>query len=327
MKRQRAVGLILGVRFNKIKRPFLALLFLIPLSACATLFRSPSRDSNSNLSVPAAPSNVRLQQGRKQSAKNSKETVEAQEAVKIQKVVEVQSGPLPTNSNGSPVGPETEPPKANNWQLELSNLYQKEFGEKTSNSQTNKNPTKTAGTSTSKDEWFIDFHIGPAWTNAEDVTVLGTNFGDVDFDSTVSFGGRFGYWLKSYPFFGVALDVSHYRPSLDGLDTAITEITADLMLRHGLMVDKTFPSGRVQPYLTFGTGLFIAAADFSVFSDTSTSAGIKVGPGLAWMLRPDVALFTEYRFSYLKPSFNIAGVDIDLGVKTHRWLFGVSYRF
>ena len=180
---------------------------------------------------------------------------------------------------------------------------------------------------------FLDFHIGPAWTQAEDVTIMGvaTPVLDTDFDTTVSIGGRFGYWFKSYSFFGLAIDVSHYRPALDGFDTAITEITGDLMLRHSMSVDKTFPNGRVQPYLTFGAGLFIAKAEldsiFGTLSDTSTSAGLKVGPGLAWMLRPNVALFSEYRFSFFKPTFNILGADIDSDVKTHRLLFGVSYRF
>ena len=94
MESQRAPALISGVRFNKIKKPFLALLFLIPLSACAIL--SPSPDTTSALDVPAAPSNLRLVQGHKQSVKNPKEAVEAREAVKIREVVEVQPAPLPT---------------------------------------------------------------------------------------------------------------------------------------------------------------------------------------------------------------------------------------
>ena len=144
---QRPTGLILGVRFDKIKKTILAFSFLIPLPACATMIRSPSHDTNSTLGVPAAPSSIRLEQGHKQSVKNSKEAVE------IREVVEVQSALLPTNSNGSPARLETEPPKANKWQLESSNWYDKEFVEKTSTSQTNTNPTKTAGTSTPKDEW------------------------------------------------------------------------------------------------------------------------------------------------------------------------------
>ena len=133
MEGQRAAALI-EVRFNKIKKPFLALLFLIPLSACATMIRSPSHDTNSTLGVPAAPSSIRLQQGHKQSVKNSKEAVEIQPA-------------LSTNSRVPRAELETLPSQADKWQVEASKLYQKESGEKTSPSQTKAKSPKTAGTS------------------------------------------------------------------------------------------------------------------------------------------------------------------------------------
>jgi len=144
MDGQRAAALIFGVRFNKIKKPFLALLFLIPLSDCAIL--SPSPDTTSALDVPAAPSNLRLVQGHKQSVTNPKEAVEAREAVKIREVVEVQPAPLPTNSRVPRAEVETLPSQDDTWQVKASKGYQPEFGEKTSPSQTKANPPKTAGT-------------------------------------------------------------------------------------------------------------------------------------------------------------------------------------
>ena len=145
MEGQRAAALISGVRFNKIKKPFLALLFLIPLSACAIL--SPSPEITSALDVPAAPSNLRLVQGHKQSVTNPKEAVEAREAVKIQEVVEVQPAPLLTMSRVPRADVVTMPSQNDKWQVEASKGYQPELGEKTFPSQTKANPPKTAATS------------------------------------------------------------------------------------------------------------------------------------------------------------------------------------
>ena len=212
--------------------------------------------------------------------------------------------------------------------------------------------------STSKGEWFLDFHIGPAWTQSANLSIF-VDLGNLDFDTAVSIGGRFGQWFKSYPFFGLTIDVSHFRPDidrqnvvfdlssigggvvtlpLDPIDISVTEIAFDAMLRYPLLVTKEFPNGQVQPYFSIGPSIFVTKADptgstgFS--SDTDTSMGVKIGTGVAWQFHRRVALFGEYRFTHFSPQFktsssqlNISGLKVETDVNTHRLLFGASYRF
>jgi len=179
----------------------------------------------------------------------------------------------------------------------------------------------------------------------------GTLF-DVDFSTSVSLGGRFGYWLQAYPNLALAIDVSHFRPDLDrqtvganvslvglGLsatgiaildpvDISVTEISFDVMLRHPVLITNEFPNGQFQPYVTLGPGIFVTKAELtSGLNDTDVSVGVKIGTGVAWQFHRYVALFTEYRFTYFSPDLNANGIEVDTDVRTHRLLFGISYRF
>ena len=113
-------------------------------------------------------------------------------------------------------------------------------------------------------EWFADLYAGTASTQSNDVFIQGTKTDPpgpfaithrgVDFDTSGSVGGRFGYWDETWPWLGLALDVSHFRPDVgrrqnvittevdadgsvtsparvDRLDLSVTAIAFDLMLR------------------------------------------------------------------------------------------------
>ncbi len=211
-------------------------------------------------------------------------------------------------------------------------------------------------------EWFADFHVGPAFTQSEDVNTntagIKIKLKNVDFDNSASYGGRFGHWFQAWPYLGLALDVSHFRPNvsrqtvtatalgvsipgfpLASIDAQVTEISFDAMLRYPLLPTKEIPNGQLQPYFTLGPGIFIARAkDSTNFappshqSKTDTSAGVKVGTGVAWLFQRNVGLFGEYRFTHFSPDFTftttgIGRTKVETDVNTHRVIFGISYRF
>jgi opacity protein-like surface antigen len=143
---------------------------------------------------------------------------------------------------------------------------------------------------------------------------------------------------------------------LQDADLSVVTISFDLLLRWPLFKSPEFPTGRLQPYVTAGPALFVATATAggaSFFpqvtadsagdgtlvqsvnrtsqSVTDTSWGPKVGGGLAWQLRKDVALFAEYRFMHFSPTFELHDVGGKTTLKTdldiHAVLAGISFRF
>jgi opacity protein-like surface antigen len=212
-------------------------------------------------------------------------------------------------------------------------------------------------------EWAVDLFGGGAFTQNQNINVklsgIKFDFKDIAFRNSYSIGGRIGYWLESVPYLGMALDASHFHADIDGqtvvvcsggpcapsipvahLDFAITGISLDAMLRLPLWTSKEFPQGRLQPYLTVGPTIFIGRAEGPIDSaqipvhsrsDTDTAIGFQSSAGFAWQFHPHWALFAEYRFTRFDSGFNFpvlgSKATEQRDVKTHRALFGISYRF
>jgi hypothetical protein len=187
-------------------------------------------------------------------------------------------------------------------------------------------------------EGFIDFYVGAAITRDSDQKVSAPGFSDtspIDWDTSVTAGGRFGFWFESLEWVGLALDVSFFRPDKD---ITVFPVSALAMLRLPLLKDndKGFPHGRLQPYIAAGPGLFISRADgdlgtFGSVSDTSLDLGVDVRGGLAFLITKNIAAFAEYRFTHVKPEFgfDVAGVKFktETTLDTHHIVGGVGFRF
>ncbi|MFQ5899159.1 MAG: outer membrane protein [Candidatus Methylomirabilia bacterium] len=218
-------------------------------------------------------------------------------------------------------------------------------------------------------EWFADLYLGAAITQEQDLTVTTSTvlgvpspdpvaemFSDVDFDSSLSFGGRFGLWLNVAPFLGLALDVFQYRPDINPQtatvtvlgssfpfplahsDIVIRTISFDLMLRGPSLKSSRLTKGHFRPYLTVGPAIFIATVDDTTNfgppsnqSDTDVSVGVKVGAGLSWQFHKNVAVFAESRFTHFRPKvkFRDPGGEttVETDLNTHHLLTGFSFRF
>jgi outer membrane protein with beta-barrel domain len=166
----------------------------------------------------------------------------------------------------------------------------------------------------------------------------------VDFDTAATFGGRAGYWFERAPWVGVAGDLSFFEAKGRDARFTIVPLSFLLMLRLPLLTTEDIPKGRLQPYVGVGPSVFHqdASVDFrpqvgKKVEIGSTAVGLDARVGLAWQVHRRVALFTEYRFTYLPIStddesetFGIVSPAIerlDATLNTHHLLVGVSFRF
>ena len=223
-------------------------------------------------------------------------------------------------------------------------------------------------------EWFGDLYLGGAFTQNSEPSASTRVAGapttittkDRHHDDSISFGGRFGYWIESLPYVGVGLDASHFNadvspqtrtsvfsPDPFGLsgpqpgkkiDIGITVISLDLMLRWPLMTSPAFPKGQLQPYVAAGPAVFIVnVKDFrnagpGVQSASDASVGVKVAGGLTWLFTNRIGVFTEYRFTHFSPETEFTK-SVDpvtqaptsvIGrndLSTHQVLAGVTFRY
>jgi opacity protein-like surface antigen len=218
-------------------------------------------------------------------------------------------------------------------------------------------------------EWFADVYVGQSFSEKNDVTLHGAPgqsvFGDVEFDRSLAYGGRFGRYLDAVPFLGFAVDLFHFSPRIgpqstrvDGcvpsggcgggqggtqrIDVESMAISLDLMLRLPLLKTKAAPYGSLQPYITGGLPLFITTITPRTTSylrnhedDTDYSFGLKVGGGLAFHVAPNLMVFGEYRYTHVQVSVDELHNSADIGhharlrtdLDTHSALIGLSARW
>ena len=184
-------------------------------------------------------------------------------------------------------------------------------------------------------EWFLDGYVGASLTHKDDLTfeAFGAELTrDAEYQSSAIFGLRGGQWLKGLPWLGFAVDLSYFRPSAD---IHVFPITALALVRYGFLPDDDFKEGRLHVYAGLGGGVFISHLDGFIGrfqgSDTSLDLGLDTRLGVSYRLESNWAIFAEYRFTHVSPSFDINVFDFkstaDTTFNTSHFLLGVSYRF
>jgi len=203
--------------------------------------------------------------------------------------------------------------------------------------------------------WFADVFVGVASTSDAD-TKFGSNdlrLKDVEFDRSVSYGGRVGRYFESVPWIGLALDGLNYDANIDKqrvaikggsqvaqlapLSISVTAISFDVMLRLPLLATAEIPNGRLTPYVLGGPAMFVARADDHgnfirrYQNDTDVAFGYGAGGGLGFMLTKDIGVFGEYRYTHAKPEFEFQNfsdrANVDTRLNTHHFLVGASFKF
>jgi len=222
-----------------------------------------------------------------------------------------------------------------------------------------------AGVPPAAAEWFADLYGGAAFTENNHFSLDGHIDGvavagqveNVRYDPSFSVGGRGGYWFESFKFFGLGLDVDHFRPDISSqtavgrgtitdsrgallgvpinvsgvgpvklreVDLHITTFAFDLMLRWPMLEDRGFPNGRLQPYVMGGPALFLQHLEGF---DTRPTHGAETGSGVFWAFTRNFGLFSEYRYTYVRAALNSGEIVFRTHLSTHQLLGGVSFRF
>ena len=216
-------------------------------------------------------------------------------------------------------------------------------------------------------EWFADVFAGLSFTRDHDVKLNDVGIGpgtyqDVEFDRSLSWGGRVGHYFDALPFLGLAADFFRYYPDIGGQSVQLrgcffpggcgtgrggtgrfeiqtTAISVDLMLRLPLLKSTDAPWGRLQPYLAVGPPLFITTVtprntrNFRNHDDdTDLSIGYKLAGGVAFQVYKNLALFGEYRFTHVSPEVelrdaNVGRTTLRTDLDTHSALVGLSARW
>ncbi len=225
------------------------------------------------------------------------------------------------------------------------------------------------GSSPAVAEWYVGGYAGVAIPNGEDIgdrvtldviSLLDGTLMDVDLDTSAVFGGKGGHFFEAVPRFGVELEFYHFRPDVDSqtvnfdgtilgipvpgqavvndLDIAVTNISLNFLYRHMLMVDQTYPRGRLQPHIGVGGGISIANLEVTGTDDRDTVATFHALAGASFFLIPHLAIFTEYKFlqtSDFEFTFSqtdpVTGLtlkeDIEIDLTTHMIYAGIAWHF
>lgn len=203
-------------------------------------------------------------------------------------------------------------------------------------------------------EWFADVYVGGSSTSdAEAKLGSGLRLKDVEFDSSITYGARFGRYFESVPWLGLTLDGISYHANLDKqtavvkntgsvaqlapLNISVSLISFDVVLRVPLLATAEIPNGRLTPYILGGPAAFLARADDRGNfvrrdqDDTDVSFGYTAGGGVGWQLSKNIGVFGEYRFTHGKPEFEFDNfndrVKVESTLDTHHFLVGVSFKF
>ena len=216
-------------------------------------------------------------------------------------------------------------------------------------------------------EWFGDIYVGASLTDKHDVTVHDRTTGlatyrDVEFDTGLAYGLRFGRYLDSVPFLGFGVDYFNFLPNIgpqtvrvDGCpvtggcgtnkigfgsyDVSSQALSFDIFLRLPLLKTEDAPWGRIQPYLLGGAPVFITTLSprhtrlFRHFDDdTDIAFGYKGGAGLAFSVYKNLMVFGEYRFTHVTHEFDIRDINaakaaVRINLDSHTGLVGLSARW
>ncbi len=203
----------------------------------------------------------------------------------------------------------------------------------------------------------IELYAGAAHTPKSNMTLVvntpGGNadheFHNVKWKNSLELGGRAGYWFAAAPWYGVGLDLAHFDADIPGqtVDTTIQGTTAPTalgaidisVLMLGFDVVRLRYQGTLTPYFSAGPALFRIKAtnrgngELTSKSGTDNAIGYKIGAGLSWTLRKDLALFGEFRYTHVKAepvlegALTGAGIPLRFDLNTHHLVAGVTFGF
>ncbi len=190
-------------------------------------------------------------------------------------------------------------------------------------------------------EPYVGLHLGvsiPFDTDLDRTGAGSANLRNLSVDESLTFGVKAGLWLTEIPYLGGEIEMYRFSPEIppqparggtlaDRIDLDITTFGFNFMARTFLAPDQTMPRGRGQVYAGVGPTLVIAEAETLGGDDSDTTVGVQVLFGLRFFLTPDVAIFTEYKFSHAPLKFTIGATQDKFDINANHLVFGVSLHF
>jgi len=213
---------------------------------------------------------------------------------------------------------------------------------------------------------FADVFGGYSWSQDQDAdlaTMIGgqpssLKFNDLDVHNGPTFGGRLGFWLKSRPNLGLAIDATVFDTDIDrqvanvsqagpGFTGNFTTATSDIRVSNVLVTfDFIYrrPGEQFTPYVFGGPGFMFTSLDkggtFAFDNDDDdVTFGYKVGAGLSYKISEMMHLFVEYRYIASEPEYEqnatdntvippaTVNADVQIDINSHLAVGGLSFRF
>jgi opacity protein-like surface antigen len=161
----------------------------------------------------------------------------------------------------------------------------------------------------------------------------GFPFPDAGLGNSVMGGGKVGFYMDEYNWFGFETEGFFTEPDFlpfvsQGVDAKLRVIT------WGLNALIRYPGKRFQPYLGAGVGLFFAEIDTDLPGPSLSDdwvPGVNVLAGVRGFVTDSMALFAEYKFNYAKLNLESTIFDFTQGFEgnysTNIIAGGLSFHF
>lgn len=165
-------------------------------------------------------------------------------------------------------------------------------------------------------EFFVGGFLGASCLPDSEWTfqIAGQNYKatNMGLDPGVTGGIKLGYFLESFPYFGIEAEGSIGRqkqPSqavtldralrggiqgqVPGQTLLIWTMALHFVGRYGFLQDQEVPFGRLQPYVGIGPGLVVIYGE----ADSAKNFSLELEAGLRYMFTKNLGGFLEYKFS------------------------------
>ncbi len=207
-------------------------------------------------------------------------------------------------------------------------------------------------------EWYLAAYSGLSYLPSADWQLAGypppfqgRKAKNMEYQPGILGGLKFGRYFDAYPWFGVEVETNFSRNRIQGNQGRLSpplpggpknvlggsdwfmiwDMQVNLLARYGFYKDKEVNFGRLQPYVGIGPGFEIIYGR----TDSAKNFAIEALAGVRYMFTQNIAIFSEYKFSY---QFNVEYEDVLIGknqskgtmnfdVPHHRFTLGVSYHF
>jgi opacity protein-like surface antigen len=206
-------------------------------------------------------------------------------------------------------------------------------------------------------ETFVELYAGMSLGADEVLTFMASGekaAEEADLNNSFTIGYRMGYWFKSLRWAGVALEASHFKldirqKNIDRGHLRVIPVSGLLMFRMPLLKRDIYPEGEYLFYGGIGPGIFLTSIKYEVanspitdmsaiddglsgrYSDRTADIGLDIHGGIAKMVRANISIFCEYRYTKFDPKFEedigYKKVKIETEIETHHALIGLTYYY